>query len=90
MGGYGSPGLASPDRGAGLGLHNGELGAASPIGDGSETAGGCHQRHSGGAVARQSRQQWTLSEVRCLLLPARDSSCLMLCLRLRQGLLCDC
>lgn len=37
-------GFDSPERSGGLGLENGELGAASPIGDGSETAGDRYQR----------------------------------------------
>ena len=37
-------GLDTPERSVGLGLENGELGAASPIGDGSETAGGRYKR----------------------------------------------
>ena len=37
-------GFHSPERSAGLGLENGELGAASPIGDGSETAGDRYQQ----------------------------------------------
>ncbi len=47
-GGEGSAaGFDSPERSAALGLENGELGAAgaaSPIGDGSETAGDRYQR----------------------------------------------
>lgn len=44
-GGEGSvAGFDSPERSLGLGLENGGVGAASPIGDGSETAGDRYQR----------------------------------------------